>query len=192
MDLERAQRWIEQVMIEGQIDKVPDNHSLFNLYTRLSGAREKVRKIRFVLISLFERVELEDSVEFDEFERELVKTKLNRLMHERGGKLFADISQFNLEQGIPQNVKIYPIPKIPDARITLRKSAHLDIAFVTLSSLVELYRQRGDVLFDKNVRLSLMQNKDARERLLNPMETTLDLITTGKASRLFSRFTTSA
>jgi hypothetical protein len=53
---------------------------------------------------------------------------------------------------------------------------------VTLYSLVELYRQRGDILFDKNVRLSIMSNKEARERLLNPMENTLTLITSGRVS----------
>jgi hypothetical protein len=47
---------------------------------------------------------------------------------------------------------------------------------------VELYRQRGDVLFEKNVRLSLMDNKEARERLVNPMNTTLDLITSARLS----------
>jgi hypothetical protein len=93
-----------------------------------------------------------------------------------------DIEVFNLEYGVPKEIKVYPIPKIAEARILLRKSAYLDVAFVTLSSLIELYRQRGDVLFDKNVRLSLMYNKEARDRLVSPMENTLDQITQGKMS----------
>lgn len=36
--------------------------------------------------------------------------------------------------------------------------------------------------FDKNVRLSLMGNKEARERLVNPMDNTLEMVTSGKLS----------
>src|SRR6185437_16022031 len=107
---------------------------------------------------------------------------LNNFLHEHNARLSPEIDTFNLEHGIPRKIKVYPIPRIPEARIDLRRNAHLDIAFVTLNSLVELYRQRGDVLFDKNVRLSLMHNKEARERLLNPMESTLARITSGELS----------
>ena len=65
---------------------------------------------------------------------------------------------------------------------SFRKNAHLDLAYVTLHSLVELYRRRGDVLFDKNVRLSLMATKEARDRLVNPMIETLQSIARGKVS----------
>src|SRR6185437_14110813 len=105
---------------------------------------------------------------------------LNNFLHEHNARLSPEIDTFNLEHGIPRKIKVYPIPRIPEARIDLRRNAHLDIAFVTLNSLVELYRQRGDVLFDKNVRLSLMHNKEARERLVTPMDSTLEEITQGK------------
>ena len=182
-DLDRGRQWLEQIIIDGTAESVPENHCLFNLYTRVSAVRGSLKKIYLVLISPFEKDELEDCSQYEDFGRELTKSRLNTFVHDKlGGKIFIDASAFNLEQAIPRKVKVYPIPTIPDAQIELRRNAHLDLAFVTLQSLVELYRQRGDVLFDKNVRLSLMRNKEARERLLNPMESTLDLITSGKVS----------
>lgn len=182
-DLDRGREWLEQVLVDGHVDAVPsNNHCLFNLYTKLSAVKAKVRRIHLVLLSNYDRNDLEDTAEFEEFQRALVDAPLNNFMQEQGGSLSSDIEAFNLEQGIPQKIKVYPIPKIAEARIILRKSAHLDVAFVTLFSLVELYRQRGDVLFDKNVRLSLMHNKEARDRLVSPMEETLDQITQGKKS----------
>ena len=183
-DLDRGRQWVEGVVIDGKLETVPaDNHCLFNLYTRLSAVRKDLKKIHFSLISLFDRNELEDHSEFTDFERELRDSRLNAFFRDSlKGKLFADAAEYNLEAAIPGRVKTYPIPKIADAEITLRRTAHLDLSFVTLHSLVMLYRQRGDVLFDKNVRLSLMHNKEARERLVNPMESTFDLITSGKAS----------
>jgi len=179
-DLDRARQWLEQVVIVGTVENIPDNHCLFNLYTRLAAVKTGIRKINLVLISVYERNELEDTQEYEQFERELVKSDLNNFLHEHNARLSPEIDTFNLEHGIPRKIKVYPIPRIPEARIDLRRNAHLDIAFVTLNSLVELYRQRGDVLFDKNVRLSLMHNKEARERLVTPMDSTLEEITQGK------------
>jgi hypothetical protein len=183
LDLDRARVWLEQVLVDGHVDVVPnDNHCLFNLYTRLAATRDKLKRVHFILASTFEPDDLEDTSEYSQFLRVLVDSRLNQLLADRRGKLLAEIEPFNLDNGVPQKVKTYPIPKIAEARILLRKTAHLDVAFVTLASLVELYRQRGEVLFDKNVRLSLMHNKEARERLVSPMENTLDLITEGKIS----------
>ena len=84
--------------------------------------------------------------------------------------------------GVPSEVKVYPINKIPQAQIQLRPNANLNLAYLSLDSLVQLYRQRGNVLFDKNVRLSLLSTKEAKERLVHPMEETLDAITSGKLS----------
>ncbi|HEY1255036.1 MAG TPA: AIPR family protein [Terracidiphilus sp.] len=182
-DLGRAQEWLEQVLVDGHVDAVPaDNHCLFNLYTKLSSVKDQLRRIHLVLVSTHDRNDLEDSSEYGAFERGLVESPLNRFVQEHKGRLSPDIEVFNLEYGVPREIKVYPIPKIAEARILLRKAAYLDVAFVTLSSLIELYRRRGDVLFDKNVRLSLMYNKEARERLVSPMENTLDQITQGKMS----------
>lgn len=183
-DLSDARQWLEQVIVSGTVDVVPnDNHCLFNLYTRLSQVRALLKKVNFVLMSLFDKMELEDSFEYQEFEKELIKSELNAYVRrELSGKLAVDASVYNLEQSIPETIKTYPISKIPDARVDLRRTAHLDLAYISLYSLVELYRQRGNVLFDKNVRLSLIGTKEARERLVNPMENTLDMITSGTLS----------
>ena len=60
-------------------------------------------------------------------------------------------------------------------------SSNLNLAYIPLINLVELYRQRGDILFDKNIRLSLANTKEAKERAVsNPMEHTFDQICSGK------------
>lgn len=147
-DLDRARLWLEQIIIDGTVEAVPsDNHCLFNLYTRLSGVRESVRKIHLALVSPFDKNELEDFPEYQDFERDIIRSNLNTFIHQNlNGKLIIDASEYNLEQVVPERVKVYPISKFPNAQIDLRKNAHLDLAYVTLYSLVALYRQRGDVL----------------------------------------------
>jgi AIPR protein len=183
-DLAGAAEWVGGIVVNGTVDAVPsDNHCLFGLYTLLSQVRDSLKMIRFVLLSPFERMELEDSSEYQQFEQSLIGSELNACVRGRlGGRLVVDAVPYNLEHGVPAAVKMYAVDKIPEARIGLRRNAHLDLAYVSLHSLVDLYRQRGDVLFDKNVRLSLVGTKEARERLVNPMENTLDLITSGKLS----------
>ena len=182
-DLDYSRQWLEEVLINGTVTTVPDNHCLFNLYTTLANKKESVRKISFLLLSPFEKNEMEDLLEYDEFTKGLIKSKLNDFIRQaRSGKLVAGLMQYNLESGLPEKIKTYPITKIPNARIDLRKKAYLDLAYISLYSLVELYRQRGNVLFDKNVRLSLMNNKEAKDRLVHPLEETLDKITKGEIS----------
>jgi hypothetical protein len=183
-DLDRARKWLEEVVIDGKVNTVPsENHCLFNLYTRLADVRESLHRIKFVLLSLFEQDEIEDTAEYRDFESELIKSPLNSFMtRQLGGSMAVSAMQYNLESRLPENVKVYPIPRIPDSRIQLRRNSHLDLAYVTLYSLVELYRKRGDILFDKNVRLSLTSTKEARDRLVHPMEDTLTQIVSGKLS----------
>lgn len=181
-DLDRARQWIEPVVIEGLVETVPShNNCLFTLYTFVSGIRANLKRIRFTLLSLFDENELEDCPEYTVFEKAVIGSKLNEYIRKNGaGRLNVGIEQYNLEKGVPARIKTYPIPVISSARLFLRKSAHLDLAYVGLHDLVQLYRQRGDVLFDKNVRLSLIGSKDARQRLVHPMEDTLQSITAGK------------
>lgn len=183
-DLDRARQWVEQVVIEGTVDAVPsDNHCLFSLYRNLGAVRANLKKVRFALLSLFDKNEIEDCHEYVEFGKTTIGSKLNAFVRSTlNGKVVIDAWEYNLEEGLPARIKLYPIPVIPNARIDLRKHAHLDLAYVSLYGLVQLYRQRGDVLFDKNVRLSLIANKEARERLRHPMDDTLTLITSGKLS----------
>lgn len=180
-DLNNARQWLEEVLIDGAVTAIPDNHCLFNLYTALPKKKESIRKIRFTLLSPFEKNEIEDLPEYDDFTKGLINSKLNGFIRNaRSGKLDAGVEQYNLESGLPDKIKTYPITKIPNARIVLRKSAYLDLAYISLYSLIELYRQRGTVLFDKNVRLSLLNVKEAKERLVHPLEETLEKITKGQ------------
>lgn len=182
-DLDYARQWLEEVLINGTVTSIPDNHCLFNLYAALPKKKEVIRKISFLLLSPFEKNEIEDMSEYDEFTKGLITSKLNDYMRQvRSGKLGAGVEQYNLESGLPEKVKTYPITKIPNARIALRKNAYLDLAYISLYSLVELYRQRGNVLFDKNVRLSLINVKEAKDRLVHPLEETLGKITKGELS----------
>jgi len=183
-DLSDARLWLEQLIIEGTVDVVPsDNQCLYNLYLKLSKERATIRKIDFRLITLFNENELEDNAEYDEFVKLLVASPLNAFIQkERNGKLAIELLEYDLEGRVPGGFKTYPITKIPETRLYLRQSAHLDLAYVPLYSLVELYRQRGNVLFDKNVRLSIIGKKQARDRLVHPLESTLDMITSGEVS----------
>jgi hypothetical protein len=183
-DLSRARDWLERVIVEGGLDAIPsDNPCLFNLYRLLGETRSTIKKIHFSLASLFDENELEDSREYRDFESASAKSALNALIgRDRGGKLMSNIAPYNLERGIPLVVKGYPIEKIPDARLEFRHNAYLDLAYVPLHTLVTLYRQRGDVLFDKNVRLSLLSSREAKDRLVHPMEETLEAISSGRLS----------
>ncbi len=183
-DLADASEWLQNVIVDGTLEHVPnDNQCLYNLYIKLSQVRVEIETIEFSLISLFDKNELEDAPECDAFANTLTKSKLNQFIHqERNGKLTSRLLQYNLDSCIPPDIKTYPISKIANARIDLRKTAHLDLAYVPLFSLVDLYRQRGPILFDKNVRLSLARAKEAKERLVHPMEDTLEKITSGQLS----------
>ncbi len=182
-DLNRARAWLEEVIINGTVATIPnDNHCLFNLYTKLSQVRNTLQRVEFKLISCFSKNDLEDSPEYSEFESGLAKSRLNAFVRdELNGSLGLDLAQYNLVPtvSIP---KTYPLKRLPHSRIDLRQNAHLDLAYIPLHSLVELYRVRGNVLFDKNVRLSLLDKKDAGERLVHPIKDTLNKITSGNLS----------
>ena len=183
-DLDGARQWLEELIIEGTVASIPnDNHCLFNLYTALSKVRQSIRQVDFRLISLFDRNELEDLPEYNEFQKAFITSKLNEFIRQqRAGKLTLSLNQYNLETALPERIKTYPLTTLPESRIDLRRNAYLDLSYGPLYSLIHLYRQRGTVLFDKNVRLSLIATKEARERLVHPLEATLDKITAGDLS----------
>ena len=66
-DLDRGRQWLEQIIIDGTAESVPENHCLFNLYTRVSAVRGSLKKIYLVLISPFEKDELEDCSQYEDF-----------------------------------------------------------------------------------------------------------------------------
>jgi hypothetical protein len=181
-DLDSARQWLEGIVVDGAVAAVPsDNHCLFNLYTTVSRARESLVKIKFCLTSLFDSNELEDLPEYGECQTTFIKSRLNEFMRRhRAGKLTLSLMQYNLETALPERIKTYPLSTLPESRVELRRNAYLDLSYVPLHSLVELYRQRGTVLFDKNVRLSLIATKEAKGRLVHPLEATLDKIVSGE------------
>jgi AIPR protein len=181
-DLDFARQWLEEIIIEGTVTSVPnDNHCLFNLYTTLAKYRDALRQVNFYLISLFDKNELEDTPEYNEYLTTFIKSRLNEFVRQkRSGKLTLNLTHYNLETALPEKIKTYPLTTLPDSRVELRRNAYLDLSYVPLHSLVQLYRQRGTVLFDKNVRLSLMATKQAKDRLVHPLEATLDKITSGE------------
>ena len=183
-DLKNGSEWLEKVLVVGKLEKIPnDNPSLYNLYIALSQELSRIKYIHFHLLSLFDANEIEDEKEYEDFSSFLAKSKLNSHMVEnRSGNLKLDVDEICLETSIPTKIKEYAVEKIENAQITLRNNAHLDLAYIPLYDLVELYRKRGDILFDKNVRLSLINTKEAKQRLVHPLQETLDNIVCGKLS----------
>jgi hypothetical protein len=175
-DLLNGLSWLEPVFINGMVNKPPDNPALYNLYIELSKSRRIINQISFVLLTLYNSNELEDSPEVDEFNSDLEKSGLYKHLRQLGGSSSLRFEQYCLVKGPKKARKKYSIKKLKDSTITLRDNAHLDLAYIPLYELVELYRQRGDVLFDKNIRMSILHSKEAKQRLVNPMEATFDAI----------------
>ncbi len=175
-DLLNASNWLENIFINGSLEKTPDNPALYNLYMELAKSKQDIKCISFVLLSLFNDNELEDSSDSDNFNNSLLESGLYKYFKNNGGSCYLKFEQYCLTQGPKKPRKKYQITKLQDSTIILRDNAHLDLAYIPLYNLVELYRQRGDVLFDKNVRMSLLHSKDAKDRLVNPMEATFDSI----------------
>jgi hypothetical protein len=179
-DLLNAANWLENIFLTGSLEKIPDNPALYNLYMELTKSKNEIRSISFILLSLFNENELEDSNEADTFNNSLLNSPLYNHLKNNHNTCYLKFEQYCLTQGPKKPRKKYPIIKLQDSTIALRDNAHLDLAYIPLYNLVELYRQRGDVLFEKNVRMSLLHSKDAKDRLVNPMESTFESILKGE------------
>jgi|GEM_PF-1731165 len=181
-DLNRGVLWLEKVIVDGKVDKIPKNPVLYNLYTVLSQSKDRIRKIVFILVSLFDTNELEDLPECDELKRTLINSRLMNHMKNINGKIDFVIEEYSSDPSLPTSVKKYEIEAIDKSLINLRKNSYLSLAYISLFDLVLLYRQRGYLLFDKNIRLSLVGTKKAREKLVHPLENTFDAICNGTIS----------
>src|SRR6266498_2356212 len=183
-DLFRAREWLEKIIINGTLERIPvDNHMLYGLYSKLSQVKDSIGKIVFVLLSVFDENELEDDSAVENFNERMAKSRLNEYISEvLDGKIQIRLQQYCLDTTIPNKIKQYEIHTLQNSRIPLRSESFLQLSYVSLISLIELYRQRGDVLFDKNVRLSLLNTKEIKGRLLHPLFDTLDEICNGTAS----------
>jgi hypothetical protein len=181
-DLTNALIYLQKIIVDKEIGKIPTNKSIYNLYIELSKNVNNLRKISFVLISPLNENALLDAPEYNEAESAIRESQLYKLLFEKGGKISLDIQEYNFEKSIPPSNKKYGINKLDNSVIKLRNNSFLEITFIPVYNLVQLYRQRGDILFHKNVRLSLYDYKDSKNRVVTPMENTLEQICNGQLS----------
>jgi hypothetical protein len=179
-DLTTALSYLEKIIVQKEVGKIPTNKSIYNLYIELSKNVDNLKKISFILISPLNPNDLLDAPEVNEAETAIRSSDLYKMLHEKGGRISLDIQEYNFEKSIAPSNKIYTIEKLHDSVIKLRDKCSLQITFIPIYNLVQLYRQRGDILFHKNVRLSLYNYKDAKNRVVTPMEATLDQICKGQ------------
>ncbi len=179
-DLTTALSYLEKIIIHKEVGKIPTNKSIYNLYIELSKNIETLKKISFILISPLNPNDLLDAPEVNEAETTIRESNLFKVLYEKGGRISLDIQEYNFEKSIAPSNKKYTINKLDNSVIRLRNNSFLEITFIPIYNLVQLYRQRGDILFHKNVRLSLYDYKDAKNRVVTPMETTLEQICKGQ------------
>lgn len=177
ISLKKASDWIAEVILKNRYEMNPPNDPcLYNLYKIMRENGEALKRIHFELITPFQKEEIESNKTDIEFRQYLKKSQLNRA---KDIQLSLGINQYSLEEVIEKGaayyVDIYGTP-----RIAVDHDTFLDLTLVSLHSLVELYRQRGGLLFEKNIRLSLKDFKRAKDRLVTPMEGTLSKICDGK------------
>lgn len=179
-DLTTALSYLEKIIVHKEVGKIPTNKSIYNLYIELSKNIETLKKISFILISPLNPNDLFDAPEVNEAETTIRESNLFKVLYEKGGRISLDIQEYNFEKSIAPSNKKYTINKLDNSVIRLRNNSFLEITFIPIYNLVQLYRQRGDILFHKNVRLSLYDYKDAKNRVVTPMETTLEQICKGQ------------
>lgn len=179
-DLERGLSFIETIVCDEIRPFGNLEHSVVNLITAMALHSEKLKTITFALVSLASEDSIRDSKEFDTLIENLNRTKLQKLLIQRNGGIDLEVVRHNFKKGVPRIQKSYPVKTFSETLITLRQGVTLRIAYLSLASLVRLYRERGTVLFDKNVRLSLLPYKDSLNRVAHPMEDTLSNICSGK------------
>lgn len=179
-DLTRAVDWIKRVLVDGQVE-VPKNGCLYCLYNELSKNRDLIENINFVLLSFIDENELEDELEYERLKSYISKSKLNKnYIVPKNGKILVDLKEYIADSSrvVPQ-IKKYAIPVMKGAAITLDGGARLELAYIPLYRLVELYRERDYHLFDKNIRLSIIKLKKAKDRIVHPLKETIGDICAG-------------
>ncbi len=181
-DLLTALNFLERIIIEKEIDKVPTNKAIYNLYIELTNKTDDLKRISFILLSPLNENDLIDDLEWDETEKQIRNSRLFSTICERSGKISLEAQEYNFEKAIAISTKKYLIKKLESSVIKLRDKSYLEITFIPIYSLVQLYRQRGDILFHKNIRLSLYDYKDAKNRVVTPMGNTLHQICCGELS----------
>jgi hypothetical protein len=181
-DLTNALIYLEKIIVKKDVGKVPVNKAIFNLYMEMSKKVDNLNKISFILISPLNPNELLDSPEYSKVETAIRESSLYRILYEKGGRISLDIQEYNFEKSISPSNRRYVINKLNNTVIKLKDNSSLEITYIPIFNLVQLYRQRGDILFHKNVRLSLYDYQDAKNRVVTPMEATFNQICKGQLS----------
>lgn len=184
-DLPRAADWIAEVLETGTVEGNRSNPCIHNLVKCLAENKDLIRYAHLVLISPFNDNAILDSAEYAECERALTQSRLNKLLSARGGHLALRAEPYKLDgEVLPAEATTYYVRGFNEAAekpVSMSDRTKLRVVYVYLASLVDLYRRRGNHIFEKNVRLYL-NTKEARDRLEHPMEDTFDKICAGELS----------
>jgi hypothetical protein len=176
--LMEACTWLSEVLRTAEFDRLPTNTGIRNLAQCLANAHQSVRSVACVLISPFDPNELEDDDKFAFTRADLGKSALYELLKRRGGSLDLRIEQYKLAGGGVVPPTRYTVDVREGTFLSVRDRVNVRVVFVSLYSLTELFRRRGDLLFEKNVRFYL-NTKEAKDRLEHPLEATLEQICCG-------------
>ncbi|HWE94736.1 MAG TPA: AIPR family protein [Tepidisphaeraceae bacterium] len=174
----QAGEWISTVLRTGDLGGKLSNAAIYNLARCLDSNKGQIRTVLLYLITPFNPNELLDCADFDSCQKDLVRSTLNAFVTERGGGLNVQPEMYNLTQILPSGPSSYVVTGLSDGAIQLGKRTQLQVLYFHLASLVELFRRRGNRLFEKNVRLYL-NTKESRVRLEHPLEDTLERICSG-------------
>jgi hypothetical protein len=176
--LAKACKWLADLIIEGELEVPATNAGVYNLAVCLANNHQSVRKVRCILISPFDSNELDDEEDFSFSCTEMAKSALYRLLKDRGGSLDVCTEQYTFPGAAVVPPTSYLVPARKETSLSIDGKVRLDVVLTSLYGLVALFRRRGPLVFEKNVRLYL-NTKEAKARLEHPLEETLEKICSG-------------
>lgn len=174
-----ACEWLAELLETSTLSAPPTNGGIYNLVQCIASSQSTIRNVRCLLISPFDENELDDEEEFARTRADMGRSALYKLLKARDGKLDIGAEQYNFARSGVVPPTSYALEVKETTTLTVDKKVRLDLVLVTLYSLIELFRRRGTLIFEKNVRLYLT-TKEAKARLEHPMEETLEQICTSK------------
>lgn len=176
--LTNACEWLADLLRTAELDVPATNVGIYNLARCLADTHQSVRSVQCVLISPFDANELDDEEDFAFARTDLAKSALYGLLKERGGSLGVRAEQYTFPGAAVVPPATYSVAIKEDTSLDVDGRVHLDVVLMSLHSLIELFRRRGPLVFEKNVRLYL-NTKESKARLEHPMEETLEQICSG-------------
>lgn len=177
-ELKTAAGWVGALVTEGDAGRNSSNIAINNLIQNLISLSEKPKRVELVLLSTLSEDDIVSSNEFGYAGRDLSKLPLFKSLKRQGG-LSLRAAPFNLRsEGVAEATQ-YGLTSRESTQLALGGRSELKVSMVSLYSLVELLRKRGNLVFEKNVRLHL-NTKESRTRVEHPLEATLAAITDGR------------